>query len=88
MNDADKAPAWVYTVPVEDAKGIVKQTYDANLKALGYIANISRPFGNRPEIMRAHRRLYLTLMQTEENLTKAEREFIATAVSKENDCFY
>ena len=30
----------------------------------------------------------MTLMQTEENLTKAEREFIATAVSKENDCFY
>ena len=48
MRDPDKAPAWVYTVPVEEATGIVKQTYDANLKALGYIANISRPFGNRP----------------------------------------
>lgn len=88
MSDAGKAPAWVYTVPVEEAAGIVKQTYDANLKALGYIANVSRPFGNRPEIMRAHRQLYLTLMQTEENLTKAEREFIATAVSRENACFY
>ncbi len=29
MRDPGKAPAWVYTVPVEEATGIMKQTYDA-----------------------------------------------------------
>lgn len=34
MGDAEKSPAWAYTVPVEEATGIVKQTDDAAIVEL------------------------------------------------------
>jgi hypothetical protein len=80
--------AWVYTVPEDEAEGIVKKYYEAGRKKSGYAANISRPFSNRPELMRVHRGLYLTLMHGESGLSREEREFLATAVSKANGCFY
>ncbi len=41
-----------------------------------------------PEAMRAHLRLYRTIMFGESPLTGAERQAIAVAVSAANDCHY
>ncbi len=92
MDDAVKRPrnpaAWVYTVPEDEAEGIVKRVYEAGRRKFGYAPNISRPFSNRPELMRAHRSLYLALMHGESGLSRVERETIAVAVSRVNGCFY
>ncbi len=91
MNDSQLIPgdpAWVYTVPEDEAVGIVKRFYQAARKNLGFAANISKPFSNRPELMRAHRSLYLALMHGESGLSRVERETIAVAVSRANGCFY
>lgn len=80
--------AWVHTVPEDEAEGLVKKYYEAGRKKFGSAPNISRPFSNRPELMRAHRGLYLTLMHGESGLSRVEREFLAIAVSKANGCFY
>ena len=81
-------PAWVYTVPEDETTGLVKRFYEAGRKSLGYALKISRPFGNRPELMRAHRSFFLTLMRSESGLSPAERELIAVFVSEANGCFY
>lgn len=78
----------MYSVPEDEAEGIVKKIYEAGRKIFGYAPNISRPFSNRPELMRTHRSLYLTLMHGESGLSRVERETVAVAVSKANDCFY
>ncbi|MBT3352722.1 MAG: peroxidase [Nitrospinaceae bacterium] len=80
--------AWVHTVPEDEAEGLVKRYYEAGREKFGSPANISRPFSNRPELMRAHRGLYLTLMHGDSRLSRVEREFVAIAVSKANGCFY
>jgi uncharacterized peroxidase-related enzyme len=92
MDDSPKGPgesrAWVHTVPEDEAEGLVKRFYEAGRKKFGYAPNISRPFSNRPELMRAHRSLYLALMHGDSGLSRVERETIAVAVSKANGCFY
>ena len=92
MDDSAKGPgepgAWVYTVPEDEAEGLVKRFYEAGRKKFGYAPNISRPFSNRPELMRAHRSLYLALMHGDSGLSRVEHETIAVAVSRANGCFY
>ena len=90
MTDSESPPpvAWVSPVPEAEAKGIVKTFYEAGRKKFGYAPNISRPFSLRPDLMRAHSSLYLAVMQGDSALSRAEREFLAVAVSRENGCFY
>jgi len=40
------------TVPPEDATGEVKEMYDSDLAHQGYIANLTRAFSNRPDVMK------------------------------------
>lgn len=90
MIESESTPpvAWVSPVPEAEAEGIVKKFYDAGREKYGYAPNISRPFSLRPDLMRAHSSLYLALMRGESGLSRAEREFLAVAVSRENGCFY
>ncbi len=78
----------MHTVPEDEAEGLVKKFYEAGRKKFGYAPNISKPFSNRPEVMRAHRSLYLALMHGDSGLSRIERETIAVAVSRTNGCFY
>lgn len=51
-------------------------------------ANIIASHSLNPEAMRAHVRLYRTIMFGESPLSRAEREAIAVTVSAANDCHY
>ncbi len=44
---------YLQTVPPEEAAGEVKALYDEDLAAQGYVANYTRAFSGRPEVLRA-----------------------------------
>jgi len=48
---------FVRTVPPDEATGLVKEHYDRDLQASGYIANYTQAFSLRPEAFGAWRAL-------------------------------
>lgn len=81
--------AWIQTVDESAATGIVKEEYDAAVARAGRLYNIVRLFSVRPNSMRAFVELYKVVMHDPESpLTRAQREMIATVVSKVNHCHY
>ena len=67
----------------------MKEEYDAAVARAGRLYNIVRLFSVRPNSMRAFVELYKVVMHDPESpLTRAQREMIATVVSKVNHCHY
>ncbi len=54
----------------------------------GFLPNVFRGFGRRPDELRAFMDYHDALMEREEGLTKAERELVVVATSAANDCTY
>ena len=80
---------WIETVDPEDAKGLLARLYAAAVKRAGKVFNILRLQSPRPEILRASTQLYLEVMHSPRSpLSRAQREMIATAVSRANFCDY
>jgi uncharacterized peroxidase-related enzyme len=52
------------------------------------VPNVYRAYGLRPNQLRGFIALYDSIMMDDSELTKAEREMIAVAVSAQNHCFY
>ncbi|MCZ6507504.1 MAG: carboxymuconolactone decarboxylase family protein [Acidobacteria bacterium] len=81
--------AWIETVAPEDATGILERIYEAAVGRAGRVFNIIRLQSPRPHVLRASIQLYQQIMFSPENgLSRAEREMIATTVSRANGCFY
>jgi uncharacterized peroxidase-related enzyme len=54
----------------------------------GFVPNVYRALGARPEQLRGFVALYQAIMEQDSGLSKAEREMIAVAVSSMNECAY
>ncbi len=81
--------AWIRTVAPDEAKGLLKQIYDAAMKRAGKVFQIIRIQSLRPRALRLSTMLYTELMHSPDSeLTRAQREMIATAVSRFNECHY
>jgi alkylhydroperoxidase family enzyme len=81
--------SWIRTIGPEDAEGLLKRLYGQALQRAGKIYNIIRLQSPRPEILRASTDLYLEVMHGAQSpLSRAQREMIATAVSRANACYY
>ena len=81
--------AWIRTVDPQDAGGLLKSLYDAAIRRAGKVFQILRIQSLHPKVLRASTQLYIELMYSPDHaLTRAQREMIATTVSRENDCFY
>jgi len=81
--------AWIQTVDEAEAAGIVKEEYDAAIARAGRLYNIVKLFSVRPKSMRAFVELYKVVMHDPDSpLSRAQREMIATVVSKVNQCHY
>lgn len=81
--------AWIRTIAPEDATGLLRRLYDAAVRRAGKVFNVIRIQGIRPKVLRASTQLYLEVMHSPDSgLTRAQREMIATAVSRANDCYY
>ncbi|HEX9942725.1 MAG TPA: carboxymuconolactone decarboxylase family protein [Thermoanaerobaculia bacterium] len=81
--------AWIRTVAPEDAGGLLKRIYDGAVRRAGKVFNVLRLQSLRPDVLQAGLELYKALMLSPESpLSRAQREMIAVAVSRANDCHY
>ena len=80
--------AWIHQVPVENAKGILKDQFDQAVERSGRVWNIVRIMSQNPEQLTASMALYCTIMHGESPLSRFQRELLATVVSAELSCPY
>ena len=79
---------WIETVEPENATGLLRKHFDAAIARAGKVFNIVRIMSLRPGQLRDSMAMYRSVMFGEGPLSRAEREMLATVVSRENDCFY
>ncbi|MDX2041974.1 MAG: carboxymuconolactone decarboxylase family protein [Acidobacteriota bacterium] len=80
--------AHIQIIEPENATGALKPEYDAALKRAGKVFNILKVQSLNPTTLRASMQLYKATMHAASDLSRAERELLATVVSRANDCFY
>ena len=81
--------AWIELIGPERATGLLKQLYEAAIKRAGRVYNVIRLQSRRPKVLRASTQLYMEVMHSPDSpLSRAQREMIATVVSRANGCFY
>lgn len=80
--------AWIDVIPEEEASAELKAAYDHVAGTRGRVGNIIKIHSVSPAAMLAHLRLYVELMFGASELTRAERETLAVAVSAANECHY
>ena len=80
--------AWIRTIEREEAEGLLRREYEAAVKRAGRVYNVVKLFSLNPEALRATIGLYTAAMHGASELSRAQREMIATVVSKLNGCHY
>ena len=81
--------AWIRTVPIENAQGLLKRLYREATARAGKVFHINRVQSLLPGVLRVSTMLYQELMhKPRDTLTRAQREMIAVAVSQLNGCYY
>jgi uncharacterized peroxidase-related enzyme len=80
--------SWIAETPRAEASKDLADVYDRVASARGRVANILKVHSVSPHTMLAHLGLYTEVMFGPSELTRAEREMIAVAVSVTNRCHY
>lgn len=80
--------AWIDEIEPEDAEGELHEIYDELIKKRGKVANILKVHSLNPGAMQGHLDLYMQLLYGRSKLSRGEREMIAVAVSRANNCDY
>jgi alkylhydroperoxidase family enzyme len=80
--------AWIESVALDEAQGPLASIYRAAVDRAGQVFNILRVQSLNPPVLRAGISLYREAMFGDSPLSRAQREMIATAVSRANDCHY
>ena len=71
-----------------EASGKLKEIYDGLTKKRGKLADVHKIQSLRPKSITAHMDLYMEIMYSRSDLSRAERELIGTIVSIANGCNY
>ena len=80
--------AYIDIIEIEDAEGIVKQEYDKGNRRAGRVFNILKIMSRSPLALKESMRMYLAIMYGESELSRVQREMLATVVSQVNHCYY
>ncbi len=80
--------SYIDIVQAEDADGILKNEYEKGIKRSGKVFNILKIMSRSPAALRDSMRMYLTIMYGKSDLSRAQREMLATVVSQVNQCHY
>lgn len=78
----------IKVIDYDEADGSLKEIYDELIKKRGKLAEIHKVQSLKPESIRHHMALYMEIMYSASELSRTEREFIATVVSIANKCKY
>jgi alkylhydroperoxidase family enzyme len=81
--------AWIHTIAPGEATGLLRRLYDEALARAGKVFNVLSIQSLRPEVLEIGVKLYEELMFSPRSpLSRAQREMIAVAVSRSNQCHY
>jgi hypothetical protein len=80
--------AFIEQVSPENATGSVGRLYQSAIQRAGGIANIIRVMSQDGTSAAGSMGFYVAVMKSENSLSAAQREMLATVVSNVNDCFY
>jgi len=75
-------------IDVEEATGALRREYDEAVARAGKVFNIVKAMCLNPGVLRASMGLYKAIMFGPSELTRQQRELLATVVSRANDCHY
>ncbi len=78
----------LHLIDVDAATGKLKEEYDAAIGRAGKVFNIVKAMSLRPGVLRRSMDLYKGIMHGPSDLSRQERELLATVVSRENECHY
>ncbi|MGE3287242.1 MAG: peroxidase-related enzyme [Pseudonocardia sp.] len=85
----DLETGWYFPpADLDGAGGSLRPLFSSAEKELGFVPNVFRAYGYRPERFSAWFAHYRQLHQPTENLTAADREMVAVVVSSLNRCTY
>jgi uncharacterized peroxidase-related enzyme len=81
--------AWIRTITPGEATGLLRRLYDEAIARAGKVFNVLSIQSLRPEVLEIGVKLYEELMFSPRSpLSRAQREMIAVAVSRANQCHY
>ena len=80
--------AFVKIAPEAEARGTLKKLYDQARSRVGYVANIIKVMSRDAATAETAMHFYVRLMKSENALSRARKEMLATVVSNINDCYY
>jgi Carboxymuconolactone decarboxylase family len=80
--------AWIRVIEEGEAEGDLQRAYGDVKSGRGRVANILKIHSLHPLVMSAHFALYRELMFGPSELSRADRELIAVALSSVNKCHY
>lgn len=81
--------AWIETIDPREATGATAEAYAPFFDPKsGYMDNILKVHGLRPEGLKAHWAVYSTAMEGTDTLPRVDREIVAVVVSGINGCHY
>ena len=73
----------------KNAEGKLSKIYDNLFRSRkSKVANVLKVQSLNPELLEDHLNIYKTIMFAKSNISRKQREMIATIVSDANDCHY
>lgn len=78
----------IKVISYEESNGRLREIYDELISKRGKIADVHSIQSLRPESIVKHMDLYMEIMYSKSELSRAEREMIAVIVSVSNGCEY
>lgn len=78
----------IKVIQQEEATGRLKEIYEELIQKRGQLAEVHKIQSLRPESIVKHIDLYMEIMFSKSELSRAEREMMAVVTSVSNQCFY
>ena len=75
-------------IEVDEATGLLAKEYDAAIGRAGKVFNIVKAMCLNPVVLNRSMGLYKAIMFGPSELSRIERELLATVVSTANECHY
>ncbi|MBH09125.1 MAG: peroxidase [Candidatus Marinimicrobia bacterium] len=79
---------YINIIDPDKADGIVEEEYKKAIQRSGRVYNILKIMSQSPSALKDSMRMYITIMHGNSELSRAQREMIATVVSQVNHCKY